>query len=127
MIASLGGIAAIVFAVFFAAAMIGLVYVLIRLAGMIDQASTTIGETRQEIVPMLHEVTGTVQGVNKELERVDGMVESVGNIVKSGERIVSVVEAAVSSPLIKVAAAGAGVSRAMGRLRKGKDRGKEKA
>lgn len=123
MIASLGGIAAIVFAVFFAAAMLGLVYVFIRLAGLIDQTSRTIGDTREEIVPMLHEVTGTVQGVNKELERVDGMVESVGNIVKSGERIVGVVEAAVSSPLIKVAAAGAGFSRALGRLRK--DRGKD--
>jgi hypothetical protein len=123
-IASLGGIAAIVFAVFFAAAMLGLVYVFIRVAGLLDQTSLTIGETRQEIVPMLHEVTGTVQGVNKELERVDGMLESVGNIVKSGERIVGVVEATVSSPLIKVAAAGAGFSRALGRLRKSSDKGK---
>ena len=58
--------------------------------------------------------------VNKELDRVDGMVESAGNIVKSAERVSKVVEQAVSSPLIKIIAFGAGASRAARRFRKDK-------
>jgi len=58
--------------------------------------------------------------VNKELDRVDGMVESAGNIVKSAERVSAGVEQTVSSPLIKVAALGAGATRALRRFRKDK-------
>src|SRR5207247_10538879 len=37
------------------------------------------------------DLTTTVSSVNKELERVDGMMESAGNIVRSAERVTSVV------------------------------------
>jgi len=75
----------------------------------------------QETVPLLSEVTTTITSVNKELDRVDGMVESAGNIVKSVERISKVLEHAVSSPLIKAAAYGAGLTRAAKRFgKKGK-------
>jgi hypothetical protein len=49
---------------------------------------------------------------------VDGMMESAGNIAKSAERISAVVEQTVSSPLIKIAAFGAGATRAFARFRK---------
>ena len=58
--------------------------------------------------------------LTKELDRVDGMVESAGKIVKSVERVSGVVEQAVSSPLIKVIAYGAGASRAVRRLQRKK-------
>jgi hypothetical protein len=93
-------------------------YALVHVAVMLRTTTILIDDIRKETVPLLHEVTGTVSGVNKELDRVDGMVESAGNIVKSAERISTVVENAVSSPLIKVAAFGAGASRAVRRFRK---------
>ena len=119
-IASLGGWAAAFVAGFFGLLTVALVYVLIRVGVVLQDTSRLIDDIRKETVPLLSEVTTTVASVNKELDRVDGMVESAGNIVKSAERISAVVEAAVSSPLIKVAAYGAGIARAARKLGKRK-------
>jgi uncharacterized protein YoxC len=111
-VASIGGVAGIIAAVAWALMVIVLIYVFVSVTRVLESTKLLIDGIRQETVPLLSEVTGTVTGVNKELDRVDGMVESAGNIVKSAERISAVVEAAVSSPLIKVAAYGAGIARA---------------
>jgi uncharacterized protein YoxC len=118
---ALGDSAAIVAAIAWAVLVFFVSLALVQLYGVIRTTAMLIDDIRKETVPLLHEVTGTVKSVNKELERVDGMVESAGHIVKSAERISSVVEQTVSSPLIKIAAFGAGASRAMRRLRKSKD------
>jgi uncharacterized protein YoxC len=94
---------------------------LVNVFRVLESTKMMIDDLRKETVPLLHEVTGTVSGVNKELDRVDGMVESAGNIVKSVERISGVVEQTISSPLIKVAAFGAGLGRASRKFRKGKE------
>ena len=80
-----------------------------------------IDDIRKETVPLLSEVKTTVSGVNRELDRVDGMLESAGKIVKNAERLSRVIEQAVSSPLIKLAAFGAGASKAFRRFRKEKE------
>jgi uncharacterized protein YoxC len=118
----LGGVAAIIGAVAWAVLVVFLGLVLVNVFRVLESTKMMIDDLRKETVPLLQEVTGTVSGVNKELDRVDGMVESAGHIVKSVERISTVVEATVSSPLIKVAAFGAGATRAMRKLRK-KDKG----
>lgn len=113
--------AAMVAAVVWAVLVFFLASFLFRLAVVMQVTATTIDDLRKETVPLLHEVTGTVTGVNKELDRVDEMVESAGHIVRNAERISTVVEQTVSSPLIKVAAFGAGVARAFRKLGKKKD------
>jgi hypothetical protein len=45
-------------------------------------------------------------------------MQSAGGIVRSADRLTTVIEKTVSSPLIKVAAVGAGASRAIRRMRK---------
>ena len=100
-----------------------LAFMVFRVALLIDATTKMVDETRQQTTPLLREVTTSVASVNKELERLDGMAESIGNIVKSAERVTNVVEQAVSSPLIKVAAFGAGASRAMRKLRRKKKDG----
>jgi hypothetical protein len=120
-IASLGGWAAIFFAAFWGVLVIVLGVVFIGLFRVLESTKMTIDETRQEIVPLLSEVRTTVTGVNREMDRVDGLLESATKIAKSAERVSSVVEQAVSSPLIKIIAFGAGASRAARRLRKSKD------
>ena len=122
MVASIGGVAGIIAAVAWALMVIVLIYVFVSVTRVLESTKLLIDGIRQETVPLLSEVTGTVTGVNKELDRVDGMVESAGNIVKSAERISAVVEAAVSSPLIKVAAYGAGITRAARKFGKKKKR-----
>jgi len=118
----LGGTAALIAAIVWAVLVVFLSLVFVNLFRVLESTKMMIDDLRKETVPLLHEVTGTVSGVNRELDRVDGMLESAGKIAKNAERISSVVEQAVSSPLIKVAAFGAGASRAVRRLRK--DKGK---
>ena len=67
---------------------------------------------------MLSEATTTVKNVNRELDTVHGITESVGKVAKSAEHVSKVVDQAVSSPLIKIAAAGYGFSRASKKARK---------
>lgn len=115
---SLGGIAAIVLAVFWAVLVLFVGLVMVNVFRMLESTKMLIDGIRQETVPLLSEVKTTVTNVNREMERVDGIMDSAGNIVKSVERLSAVVEHTVSSPLIKVAAAGAGLSRAVSRFRK---------
>lgn len=115
-----GATAAIIAAVAWAVLVIILVVVMANVFRLLESVKLLVDGIRQETVPLLGEVTTTVSSVNKELERVDGMVESAGHIVKSAERISSLVEHAVSSPLIKVIGFGAGAQRAVRRLRKRK-------
>ena len=117
---SAGGVAAIIAAGVWGVLALVLAYMVFKTAVLLDSTTKLVDGIRQETVPLLSEVTATVTSVNKELDRVDGMVESAGNIVKSAERLSSVIEHAVSSPLIKVIAYGAGASRAVRRLQRKK-------
>ncbi len=117
---SAGGVAAIIAAGVWGVLALVLAYMVFKTAVLLDSTTKLVDGIRQETVPLLSEVTATVTSVNKELDRVDGMVESAGNVVKSAERLSSVIEHAVSSPLIKVIAYGAGASRAVRRLQRKK-------
>ena len=117
---SVGDVAGLIAAVAFVFLVGVMAIPLVKLGGVFDETRSMIKGVSDETVPLLSEVTTTVGSVNKELDRVDGMMESAGNIVRSAERVTSVVEQAVSSPLIKLAAFGAGASRAVRRFRKEK-------
>jgi len=84
---------------------------------VMESTKTMIDGIREETVPLLGEVRVTVTSVNKELDRVDTIVESAGRIAGSAARITTVVEQTVSNPLIKFAAFAAGAQRAVRRLR----------
>jgi uncharacterized protein YoxC len=118
LIASIGGIAAMIAALAWFVMVLFLGLVMVNLFRVLESTKMLIDGIRQETVPLLSEVKTSVSSVNKELERVDGMLESVGKITKSAERVSSVVEQAVSNPLIKLIALGAGASRAVRRFRK---------
>jgi len=120
-IASLGGIAALIVAIVWIPVAFFLAVVFLNLFRVLESAKMMIDDLRKETVPLLSEVTTTVSSVNKELDRADGILESAGNIARSAERVSAVVEQTVSSPLIKIAAFGAGAARAVRRLRKKKE------
>jgi hypothetical protein len=119
-IASLGGIAVLVAAIVWGALVVVLFFVFIQLGFVLQSTRSLVDGIRQETVPLLSEVTTSVSNVNKELDRADGILESAGNIARSAERVTSVIEHAVSGPLIKVIAVSAGASLALRRLRKKK-------
>lgn len=114
---SAGDWALIVLAVFWAVLVVFLALVLVQMVRVLESTKILIDGIRGETVPLLGEVTSSVRGVNRELDRVDGIVASAAGITKSVERVTTVVEKAVSNPLVKALAFGAGASAALKRLR----------
>jgi len=112
-----GDWALVILAAFWALLVLFLALVLVNVFRVLESTKMLIDGIRTETVPLLGEVKTTVKVVNRELERVDTMLASAGNITKSVERLSAVVENTVSSPLIKVAAFGAGAARAVRRFR----------
>ena len=115
---SWGGVAALIAAGAWALLVLFLGIVLLNLFRVLDATRVTIDDMRKSTVPLLVELRATVTAVNKELDRVDGVMDRAGNVARSAERLAGVVEQTVSGPLIRIAAIAAGASRAARRLRK---------
>jgi uncharacterized protein YoxC len=114
MLATFGGgdWALVILAAFWAVLVVFLCIVLFRTASILESTRVLVDGIREETVPMLAEVRGSVQRANRELDRVDGMLESAGAIVARVEKISGLVEQATSSPLIKIISIGAGLKKA---------------
>ena len=106
-----------ILAVFWAVLVVFLSAMLVQMVRLLESTKILIDGVRTETVPLLSEVKTTVQGVNQEIDRVDSIMASAGNIAKSVERVSSVVERTVSNPLIKLAAFAAGAAKATKRFR----------
>jgi uncharacterized protein YoxC len=111
-----GDIALIVLAAFWGLLVLFLCVVLLNTFRVLESTKTLIDGIRQETVPLLGEVKTSVQGVNKELDRVDGMLETAGRIVQRVERVAGLVEQAATGPLTKVIGIGAGLRKARDRM-----------
>jgi len=116
-----GDISLVVLAAFWCLLVLFLLLVLVMMVRVLESTKMLIDGIRSETVPLLGEVKTTVSGVNKELDRVDTVMESAGKMAKSAERITVVVEQTVSNPLIKFAAFAAGATRAVRRFRGDKE------
>jgi hypothetical protein len=111
-----GDIALLILAGFWGLMVLFLCVVLINTYRVLESTKMLIDGIRQETVPLLGEVKTTVQGVNRELDRVDGMLETTGGIVQRVERVVGLVEQAATTPLMKIIGLAAGVRRFGGRM-----------
>jgi uncharacterized protein YoxC len=125
-IASLDGgdVALIVLAAFWGLLVLFLCIVLLNTFRVLESTKMLIDGIREETVPLLTEVKGSVERTNRELDRVDGMLVSAGAIVGRVEKISGLIEQAASGPLVKIISLGAGVSKAAARFR-GKSTGKK--
>ena len=118
-VASAGDVALIVLAAFWGLLVLALCIVLLGTFNVLTATKTLIDGIREETVPLLTEVRNSVVKTNRELDRVDGMLQAANNIVGRVERISKLVEQAVTSPLVKVVGLGAGLRTAASRFRKG--------
>jgi uncharacterized protein YoxC len=115
-----GDWALIIVAVFWAVLVGFLCYLLVSTVHVIASTQMLIDGIRQETVPLLSEVKGSVERANRELDRVDGMLVNAGEIVTRVEKLSGLVEQAASSPLIKVISFGAGLRKAASKFSGGK-------
>lgn len=106
---SLGDIAGLIAALAFA-------YLVIRLGGLLGKAGEVLEETRdgvrgvsQQTVPLLTEVTGTVNATNAQIVRVDAITANVSTMTANVNALTSLFAATLGSPLVRVAAFSYGV------------------
>jgi uncharacterized protein YoxC len=109
LIATAGDNALIILAAFWAVLVAFLCYVLFMTTRVLESTKLMIDATREETVPLLREVRGSVERTNRELDRVDGILEKV-------ERVSSLVEQAAASPLVKIISVGAGLRKGASRF-----------
>jgi Bacterial protein of unknown function (DUF948) len=118
MIAALDGgdVALIVLSAFWGLLVLFLCVVLLNTFRVLESTKLLIDGIREETVPLLTEVKGSVERTNRELDRVDGMLVSAGEIVARVSRISGLVEQAASGPLVKIISMGAGLRKAASRF-----------
>jgi uncharacterized protein YoxC len=120
MLATGGDTALIVLAAAWALLVAFLCYVLVGTVAVLQSTKTLIDSMREETVPLLREVKGSVERTNRELDRVDGMLESAGVVMGRVEKLSGLVEQAAASPLVKIISVGAGIRKAAARVTGGK-------
>ena len=111
-----GDVALIVLSSFWGLLVLFLCIVLINTFRVLESTKILIDSMREETVPLLREVKGSVERTNRELDRVDVVLEATGEIVGRVQRISGLVEEAVASPLVKIISLGAGLRRAVSRF-----------
>jgi uncharacterized protein YoxC len=126
MIATGGDVALIILASAWAVLVAGLIYVLMSTHAVLQSTKILIDTMREETVPLLREVKGSVERANRELDRVDGMLESASAVVGRVEKLSGLVEQAAASPLVKLISLGAGVRQAASRVTGGRRKGAAK-
>lgn len=124
MIAALDGgdVALIVLSAFWGLLVLFLCVVLLNTFRVLESTKLLIDGIREETVPLLTEVRGSVERTNRELDRVDGLLISAGEIVQRFSRLSGLVERAATGPLVRIISVGAGVRRAASRFRAKKPR-----
>lgn len=111
--------AIIAIAAFWGLAVIVLSILVVNLFRVVSSLKALVDGVTQETVPLIHDLGATVKGVNREIERVDGIMASVQTVTKNVETISHAVQAAVSNPLVKALAFAAGARRAAKKFKEG--------
>jgi len=114
-----GDVALIVLSAFWGLLVLFLCVVLLNTYNVLTATKMLIDGIREETVPLLTEVRNSVVKTNREIDRIDGMLQSADNIVGRVEKISGLVEQAVTSPLVKIVGLGAGLRGAASRFRRG--------
>lgn len=95
-------------------------YVLLNTYNVLTSTKLVIDAMREETVPLLREVKTSVEKMNREIDRVDTTLESVGVMMGRAEKLSGLIEEAAASPLVKVISFGAGLRKGVSKAKKQK-------
>jgi hypothetical protein len=104
-------------AVFFVLAGVGLAYMLLRLGGTFGRLSSLIAGTEREVLPVIEKAGGTVDRVNRELDKLDIVTDSAVSMADSADTAVRAVSTAITTPVKKVSGLSAAISHGFGAFR----------
>ncbi len=99
----------IALAAFLVLAGVGLFYFLFRFGETLGQVTKTVEHTETEMLPVINKAGGTLDRVNRELDKVDIMTTSATDAVKAADTAVRTVSSAVTYPVQKIAGLVAGL------------------
>jgi uncharacterized protein YoxC len=123
-----GEIAAVVAAAAFALLVLLLAVPILKLGRTLDEATLAIRKTHEGVQPLLAGAGTTVDHVNKELERVDGITQSAQAVTSNAAALTAVFASTLGGPVVKLAAFSYGVRRAaQGRRRAHAERAAKEA
>jgi uncharacterized protein YoxC len=114
-----GDAAMIVLAVGWVVLVGGLLFVLLNTFRVLESTKMTIDAMREETIPLLREVKTSVEKTNREIDRVDVMLDNANAIVARVEKLSGLVEEAASSPLVKIISVAAGLRKGFSKAKKG--------
>ncbi len=113
-----GQVALVIMAVFWAILMAFLAAILIYLASVLRQTARLVETMSRETVPLLEEAAATIAATNAQLGRVDQVTTTMQNVAANASAVVDVTAATVAGPMVRVAAFGYGVRRALSPARR---------
>jgi hypothetical protein len=108
-------VAGLIVAVFWAILVSFLAVVLVRLAQTLRRTTELVAGVTERAVPLLGEATAAVRAANAQLDRVDMITADVREVTANASALSSTVATTFGGPLVKVAAFGYGVRRAVGK------------
>ena len=108
-------------ALFFIASGVGLAYMLVRLGGTFVRLSSFIRGTEQEVLPVIHKSGGTIDRVNRELDKLDLVTDSAVSMADSADTAVRAVSTAIVTPVKKVSGMSAAIAHFFGAFRARRD------
>jgi uncharacterized protein YoxC len=114
---SAGDVAYYALAVFLVATGLSLAYAFVRLGGTFGRLSSFIRGTELELLPVIHKVGESVDGVNAQLTKVDQVTDSAVDMADSADTAVRAVSMAIVRPVQKVTGLAAGLAHGASALR----------
>ncbi|MEJ8645095.1 DUF948 domain-containing protein [Streptomyces sp. MS1.HAVA.3] len=108
-------VAGIIVAVFWAILISFLAVALARLAQVLKAATKLVADVTDQAVPLLADASTTVRSARTQLDRVDAIASDVQEVTSNASALSSTVATAFGGPLVKVAAFGYGVRKALGK------------
>ncbi|MFD8708223.1 DUF948 domain-containing protein [Kitasatospora sp. NPDC059648] len=110
---SVGELAGLLVAVFWAVLVTLLAVVLVRLSRVLKEATVLVSAVTEQAVPLLTEAGAAVRSANEQLDRVDEITANVQDAAANAKALSSTAAATLGGPLMKVAAFSYGVRKAV--------------
>jgi hypothetical protein len=96
---------------------LGLGFELFKLASVFQRAATFIRSSEREVMPVISKTGGTVDRVNRELDKIDPATDSAVDAVVAVDEAVRAVSFAVKRPIEKLVGASAGARHGFATMR----------
>lgn len=108
-----GEVAGLIVAVFWAILVSFLAVALVRLAQTLRRTTELVAGITEQALPLLGEASQALRSAHDQLDRVDTITSDVAEVTANASALSSTVASAFGGPLVKVAAFGYGVRRAV--------------